>query len=325
MNRNINAGILGTGMIVPVFLENAERTGGYHIRGIWGRDARKAAVYESKADYTTDDLDRILHDPEIDVIYIALPNSMHASYAVKALQAGRNVMVEKPFAASYAEALEVIQLAEKQGLLVFDMCMTPYHANYRMIPDYLKELGQVRVVTGLLSHYSRRYDRFLAGEVLPVFDPKLAGGTLMDLGIYLIRYVYGLFGMPEQVHYHANIVKDIDTSGILVLDYPQMKASLTATKDASGPSFVLIQCEHGRIMMEGPAGVCHTIAVEKDGADKIILPGPDTHTAMSSELTVFKEMYAETDPVRRAAYLPDILSVQKILDLAREDAGIQFI
>ena len=323
--KNINVSILGTGMIVPVFLENAERTGGYHIRGIWGRDARKAAVYDSKADYTTDDLDRVLQDPETDVIYIALPNSMHASYAVKALQAGRNVMVEKPFAASYAEALEVIQLAEKQGLLVFDMCMTPYHANYRMIPDYLKELGQVRVVTGILSHYSRRYDRFLAGEVLPVFDPKFAGGTLMDLGIYLIRYVYGLFGMPEHVHYHANIVRDIDTSGILVLDYPQMKASLTATKDASGPSFVLIQCEHGRIMMEGPAGVCHTITVEKDGADRIVLPGPDTHTAMSSELTVFKEMYAETDPVRRAAYLSDILSVQKILDLAREDAGIQFI
>lgn len=323
--KEINVSILGTGMIVPVFIDNAKQAGGYHIRGIWGRNPAKAETFSEHADYTTGDLSEVLNDPVCDAVYIALPNSLHAEYAKQVINAGKHVLVEKPFAASYKEAEEVIRAAEAQGVTAFDMCMTPYHPNYVQAKKHLSELGEIRIVSGILSHYSRRYDRFKAGEILPVFDRHLAGGTLMDLGIYLIRFVHGYFGMPDTVHYHANILHGIDTSGILVLDYSSFKVSLTMTKDAHGPSGILIQGDAGSLSMEGAAGICPSIRISPDHGEKTVLPGcTDAHYAMQDELDAFRKICQEPGACDIQIYYREILEVQKVLDLALADAGITF-
>ena len=74
------------------------------------------------------------------------------------------------------------------------------------------------------SQYSSRYHDFCAGKVWPSFDPACAGGALMDLGVYNVSYVVGLFGSPNKVHYAANITRGIDTSGVLTMEYRSFKA-----------------------------------------------------------------------------------------------------
>ena len=74
-----------------------------------------------------------------------------------------------------------------------------------------------------------------------MFDPACAGGALMDLGVYNVSYIVGLFGEPNQVHYTANVERGIDTSGILTMDYTGFKAVSMAAKDCAAPARCIIQ------------------------------------------------------------------------------------
>lgn len=130
-----------------------------------------------------------------------------------------------------------------------------YLTNYRELKDKVKTLGPVRIVLMNYSQYSHRYDAFKEGKILPVFDPKKGGGALMDLNIYNIHFLVGLFGMPKSVKYVANIQRGIDTSGMLILDYGDFKAVLIAAKDCAAPVMSLIEGEDGTIVVNGSANV----------------------------------------------------------------------
>ncbi|ADY84367.1 hypothetical protein [Lactobacillus delbrueckii] len=92
----------------------------------------------------------------------------------------------------------------------------------------LQLLGPVHVVSLNYTQYSSRYDRFLAGDISPAFNPRLGGGALLDLNVYNIHLAVSLFGAPLDVHYFPNLQKGVDTSGVLVLAYDDKQASLTA-------------------------------------------------------------------------------------------------
>ena len=94
---------------------------------------------------------------------------------------------------------------------------------YNKIKELLPELGDIKIVVSNFSQYSSRYDAFKSGTILPAFDYTKAGGSLMDLNIYNIHFIVGLFGEPKDVHYFPNIEHNIDTSGILILEYDNFK------------------------------------------------------------------------------------------------------
>ncbi len=100
---------------------------------------------------------------------------------------------------------------------------------------------------------SSRYDTFKKGAILPAFDPRKGGGALLDLNIYNSHFVVGLLGRPMQVHYYANIVHAIDTSGILVLEYPQTKVVCIGAKDTTATIRSTIEGTAGAIIVNGSA------------------------------------------------------------------------
>ena len=163
----------------------------------------------------------MLADPDIDLIYIATPNSLHYRQAKAALLAGKNVLCEKPFVPTVAEADELIRLAKERHLFLFEAITTAHHANYALVKEHLPDIGPLRIVSCTFCQYSSRYDALLSGQVPPVFDPACCGGALMDLNLYNVHFVVGLFGEPMSVSYHPNLYRNgIDTSGILLLEYP---------------------------------------------------------------------------------------------------------
>ena len=241
----INIGVIGSGFIVPVFIESSRKCKDYHLRAIWGRHEAKLLNFKDVFDYYTTDLEEILSDEKIDVIYIALPNALHYEYALKALKHGKHVILEKPFTVFYKDAKKLIDYAKKHDLFIFEAITTQHNPNYHKARKLVKELGDIRIVMCNFSQYSRRYDRFKKGEILPVFDRKLAGGALLDLNVYNIHYVTGIFGMPKDVQYFANIERGVDTSGVLILDYGTFKATLIAAKDCKCECYGLIEGDNG--------------------------------------------------------------------------------
>ena len=236
-------GILGTGKIVQEFLPWLVEHTPFTVQAVCSTPRSVAKAEALCAEYhipqqTTNFFELLQW---VDVVYIAVPNMQHARYARVALEAGKHVIVEKPMAVTAAETEELAALAQKKKLFLFEAVTTQYLENYAKIRELLPRVGTVKLVQCNFSQYSSRYDAFSRGETPPVFDPACAGGALMDLGVYNVSYIVGLFGEPNKAVYAANIERSIDTSGVLTLDYSGFKAVSIAAKDCAAPARCIIQ------------------------------------------------------------------------------------
>lgn len=249
----MNLGIVGAGMIVKDFLSFTHELPEIKLEAIVARNIENLknlqSIYNIKEIFT--DLDECLSNPSIDTIYVAVPNNLHYSVAKKALEAGKNVICEKPFTLDYNETVELFQLAESKNLILIEAITNQYLPNYLEIKENLSQIGNIRLVECNFSQLSSRYEAFKKGIIAPVFDKNQGGGVLGDLNIYNIHFVVGLFGAPKNSEYYPNIVREVDTSGILILEYDEFKVVCIAAKDTYNNSYANIQGDKGLIKVIG--------------------------------------------------------------------------
>ena len=249
----MNLSIVGAGMIVKDFLSFSHELPEIKLEAIVARNIENLKnlqnIYNIKEIYT--DLDECLSNPSIDTIYVAVPNNLHYSVAKKALEAGKNVICEKPFTLNYHETVELFELAESKNLILIEAITNQYLPNYLEIKENLSQIGNIRLVECNFSQLSSRYEAFKKGIIAPVFDKNQGGGVLGDLNIYNIHFVVGLFGAPKNSEYYPNIVREVDTSGILILEYDEFKVVCIAAKDTYNNSYANIQGDKGLIKVIG--------------------------------------------------------------------------
>ena len=323
----INVGIIGSGFIVPTFIETTQKVKGFKYVGIASplEDQLKALKEKYGIGYYSLNNEDVYADPKIDVIYAAVPNGLHYEVAKQALNHGKHVIVEKPFMTNYKQAKEIIDLAKKKKLIVFEAITLRHMPNYRKIKELIPELGEMKMVDINFSQYSSRYDKFKKGITLPAFDPKQAGGSLMDLGVYSIHFVLGLFGMPKKVNYFANIRKHIDTSGTIVMDYGTFKATIVTCKDCKAPLNTCVQGDAGYLKSDEASSVINTFRhVKNDGTTKNYQLNKDGGVTHFSEYKEFKRIFTEKDLKAAQYWNGETLKVMKVLDTCRADAGIKF-
>ena len=319
-------GIVGSGKIVQEFLPWLASSGAVELAALCSTPRSAEAAAALCAQYGvplhTTDYGQLL--AACDTVYIALPNLLHTPYAKAALEAGRNVIVEKPLAPAAAEAAALARLAHQKGVFLFEAMTTQYLENYRKLRALLPRVGQVRLVQCNFSQYSSRYDAFCAGQVAPVFDPQQAGGALMDLGVYNVSYIVGLFGEPQQVHYAANIERGIDTSGILTMEYSSFKAVSIAAKDCAAPARYVIQGTKGYLLQKSTANVCGAVTFHaNDGREEhFSLNGKRPRCA--AEFEAFAHAIDTGDQELCSGMLDTSLAVSRVLTAARRDAQIRF-
>ena len=316
--------IIGTGMIVnegalPALKEVSEiQTTAIFARPKSRDKAEKLATEYSIPKIFTD-YDELLVDTEVDFVYIGLINSVHYEYTKKALAAGKNVIVEKPFATTAAEVEELKNFALEKKLYVFEAVTTLNLPNFFAIKEKLPELGKIRAVTANYSQYSSRYDKYLQGEVLPAFDPKSFGGALYDINIYNLNFIIGLFGEPLSVDYTANIgFNGVDTSGVAVLKYEDFFATALGAKDSESQSFILIQGEKGYIKTFGSPNKLEEFEFSLRGSDKVekFALNEFPHR-MVHEFKNFAQIYHEKNFDKMKDSLETSLSVMKTAEKLR--------
>ena len=319
-------GIVGSGKIVQEFLPWLASCRAFEVAALCStqRSADKAAALCAQygVPLHVTDYGQLL--AAVDVVYIALPNLLHTAYAKAALEAGRHVIVEKPLAPCAGEAAALSGLAHRKGCFLFEAVTTQYLENYRKLRQLLPRVGQVKLVQCNFSQYSSRYDGFCAGQTAPVFDPQQAGGALMDLGVYNVSYIVGLFGEPQQVHYAANLERGIDTSGILTMDYRSFKAVSIAAKDCAAPPRYVIQGTRGYLLQKSTANFCGPVTLHlNDGREEhFSLNGKRPRCA--AEFEVIAHAIATGDQELCSGMLETSLAVSRVLTAARQTAGIKF-
>ena len=316
----MRVGITGAGMTVPWFLEAAELIPEMEIGALFARKEEKrkelCEKYHIPAAY--DSYEKLLADESLDVLYLPLPNSLHYSFAEQALEAGKHVILEKPFTVTYAEAKELAELAERKGLVLFEAVTNQYNPNYEKVRELLPGLGDIKIVQLNYSQYSSRYDAFKQGIVAPVFDPEKAGGALLDLNVYNIHFVTGLFGEPQSVHYYPNMERGVDTSGILILEYPSFKCSCIAAKDCGAPLSINIQGDKGCIFSHSNAGRFEEFSYQENKKESVPFALVDAEKSIFyDELRAFTDYWVRDDRAEFQKRLEQSLIVMKVLDRAR--------
>lgn len=287
--------IAGTGKIVGEVLQmiHKEFAGKIEVTGIYSREHSVEHAIDlcqayAPTGFVYTDYERMLQEAEADYVYIANANHVHHEYAMKAMMAGKNVIVEKPIAVDRVQTEELIDTAIQRCVYCLPAFSLLYMPLFRQLQELVPQLGIIRMIHCNFAQRSSRYDRYLRGELTPVFDPAMAGGTLADLNVYNLCFMIALFGPPRTVRYECNRgFNGIDTSGTLLCHYPTSIATLSASKDSNGLSYGCIQGENGYIEVHGSVSILDSFTLHLNGKEPITYKSDSCRHRLSYEFQEF--------------------------------------
>lgn len=324
--EEIRLGTIGSGVIVHSILDNVKVTDGIRLVAVYSRSQQKgeelASEYRCKKVYT--DLDEFLADEEVNFVYIATPNLLHYQQAKKALLAGKNVILEKPFTTKAEQARELVQMANERKLFLIDAVPTAFLPNLDILKEQLPKIGKIKLVMSNYSQYSSRYDQVLAGEAPNIFNPQYAGGCLMDINFYNVYLNIALFGKPQKAVYYPNVYPGLtDTSGTIIMCYDGFVSQNAGAKDTWGINFFQIEGEKGYIYIQnGSNGIAQVRVVTKNSDETYnAQPNPDRWFYEVQNMT---RLVVAHDHAGVDARLETMLSVIETIEESRKAAGIFF-
>ena len=321
----MNIGIVGTGSIAHTMAKEFARLVTMPVVAVYSRsaDTGAAMAHEFHIPKVYTEYDEMLADSEVELVYIATPNSLHFEQAKAALLAGKHVLCEKPIVPTVAQLDELLSLAKERHLHLLEAITTINQPNYVLATMFAKEIGDIKAVSCTFCQYSSRYDAFMNGQTPPVFDPAYCGGALMDLNIYNIYFVVGLFGDPKAVHYYPNRhANGIDTSGILILEYPDFVCQCTAAKDCSAHNSAQIIGTEGSILIESSTSRCQKLIVTQKGKESYTSGSSDTPWWFEV-LNISNFLIVPEDSIKEGR-IRAMRSAVAVLEAARKDAHLDF-
>jgi xylose dehydrogenase (NAD/NADP) len=199
MTEPVRWGILSTALINTKVLRGAALSADVGVVAVGSRDAERSREFASQWGIARayGSYDELLADPDIEAVYIPLPNSMHHTWTMRSLQAGKHVLCEKPYSRHSADVVEAFDEAERRDLILSEAFMFRYHPQTRALVELLRsgQLGRLRLISGAFSGPTEK-----PGDVR--LDPELDGGSLMDVGVYPLSAARLLAGEPTSVTAH---------------------------------------------------------------------------------------------------------------------------
>ncbi|WP_416334889.1 Gfo/Idh/MocA family protein [Anaerococcus sp. DFU013_CI05] len=321
-------GILGSGKIVQEVLPVLNEVENIEPVAIAARNEEKlkrlSEEFAIEKYYVG--IEELLADEQIDTVYVALPNNLHFDAMDKAIDAGKNIICEKPFTSNAYEAEIIIQKAKENNVLIVEAISHRFIPNAIEAKKIVNDLGDIKIVSFNYSQYSSRYDKFKEGIIEPVFSLESSGGALIDLNLYNVAFAVDTFGLPKDVKYFANIEKNIDTSGIVILDYEDFKVSCIGSKDSAAPMVNTIQGTKGTIEIPDALNSFEEFNLEEVGDDGqySFQFNEKGRSRLYYEFVAIEEILRTRDEQRVNELLDKTYNYIEVLTKARFDANIYY-
>jgi predicted dehydrogenase len=233
-------GILGAGGIAEQFTRDVLRLEDHRVVAVGSRTQVKADAFADKFAIPNrhDSYQKLVNDPEIDGVYVATHHPMHMRDTLMALNAGKPVLCEKPFAMSYDETKKMIDTAREKNLLLMEAMWARYLPHMIQIREVIKSgiLGEIISVRADHGQWFKKDPNFR------LFDPKLGGGALYDLGIYPVSFASMVLGTPSRVTARSTkAFTAVDGQTSVILEYASgAQALLNMTNLAATPNRAVI-------------------------------------------------------------------------------------
>ena len=197
-------GILGAGGIAVQMAKTVAGMKDVENYAVAARSLERAQAFAEKYGFSKayGSYEEMLADPLVDLVYIATPHSHHYLHAKMCLEAGKNVLCEKAFTVNADQARKLFALAKEKNLLITEAIWTRYMPSRKMIDDIISSgvIGEVTAVTANLN--------YAISEVERIRKPELAGGALLDVGVYTINFASMVLGDKQQILYGKGYIED---------------------------------------------------------------------------------------------------------------------
>lgn len=232
---------IGAGNIAGKVAANTEK-GEHIVSSVYSRNFEKAKIFAEKHNAVAyETVEEAISD--CDAVYIATPHTSHVEYAVKAMKMGKPVLCEKPVAVREEDVDILIETAKESNVYFCEAMWTWFSPVAQKVREWIKagEIGQVKTVT-----ITYAFPGLMKPKTSRVRDPKTAGGSLLDIGIYPITYCFNLFGYPDEIICEGDIEGGIDVAERILLRYGNTVCKLSISFKYLKESCTIIG-EKGRI------------------------------------------------------------------------------
>ncbi|MFJ5646321.1 Gfo/Idh/MocA family protein [Streptomyces sp. NPDC093223] len=316
---------MAPGRIAALFVEDLRRHTRQRVVAVGSRDARRARAFADRFGVSAahGSYDELLRDDNVDIVYVASPNSSHADQAMRAIEAGRHVLIEKAFTRNAREAEQLITAARKRGVFLMEAMWTRFLPHMDVVRQVLESgvLGEVHTVIA---------DSGLSADSAPaqrLLDPGLAGGALLDLGVYPIAFasmVLGPFASVTAVGTKALTGIDRQTS-VIVTGENGAHGVLNISLCGRTPTRASVSGTQARLEIEGdfyqPSAV-HLISPDGQLLDSFV-PRP-LGRGTCYEAAEAARCVAAGRPESDLMPLSETLELMRVLDRVRHDLGVVY-
>jgi len=316
-------GILGPGGIARAFAKDLTFLEGHTVGAVGSRSLNNAQSFADEfGGKAYGSYDELVNDSIIDAIYVATPHPAHHDNVILALNAGKPVLCEKPFAVNAAEAHAMVEAASRNKVALMEAMWA------RFLPHYAKvrEIVASGVLGPILSIQADHGQRLADQNIPRLVDPHLAGGALLDLGIYPISFAHMILGNPLSINSSAVMTdKGVDAQTSMIFTYENGAQSvLTTTMIEQTPCRAVVAGMNGWLEIDrtfyNPASMR---IVLNDGS---VTQYPNTYTGhgLREQAESFKQLVRSGKFESEILSWQDTIDIMKTMDTVREQIGLKY-
>lgn len=320
-------GILGPGGIAGAFASSVRARTTQRLVAVGSRSIGRATEFAERHGISKacGDYEQVVADPDVDAVYIAVPAHAHLSLALLAIEAGKHVLVEKPFARNASEARQMVAAARAAGVTLMEAMWTRFLPGTDVIRQVLaaRDLGEIRFVGCDHGHNVPATGR--------LYDPAAAGGALLDIGVYGFAFANFALGEPGSIHaVGSRTGNGLDAQEVVTLsefrDHPGALAVLSSSMVAATPAAATICGSSARV--DVPRGFYQStpITFVDSSSDSLqYTPPPESPAeALCHEIAHFATLVAEGATESPLMGLDESVAIMAQMDAARALLGVSF-
>lgn len=320
----IRWGIIGTGNIAKIFARDMPLAEGAELAAVGSRSQESADAFGDMFNVPKcyNSYEGIINDPDIDVVYVATPHPMHHDITIKLLNAGKNVLCEKPMAMNVAETREMIEAARANNRFLMEAFWTRFRPAMVKVREYLNDgaIGDVQYLTATMG-WNNPFD-----AEFRLFNKALGGSALLDAGVYAVQMVQMVLGQPvEQVSVATLGETGVDENCMITTRHAGgAVANAGITVRANSRNLCMIAGSKGSILMDHDWHRPSTFTIFRDGQD------PEFHDCSHSGIGYHFEMMEVGKCLREGLTehpvmpLDDSLMIAQMMQDALRSWGVTF-
>ena len=316
--------MLGRGGIAHTFARAVTEHTASGVVAVGSRSQERAAAFASRWDVPAvhDSYEALVADPTVEAVYVASPHSEHRDHALLAIAAGKHVLVEKSFTRNATEAQEVVDAARAAGVFVMEAMWTRFLPHVVALRSVL-ERGEIGEVVSVIADHGQAF-----GHLPPthrLHDPELAGGALLDLGVYPVSFAHDLLGVPDTIRATGSLTPTgVDGQISIALGYGErVQASLHTTLWSRTATTAVIAGTEGRIEVSGAFYTPNDFTVTRDDGSWWSFDR-EVEGGFQYQVAEVARRIAEGATESPRITLDDTLAVLRTMDEIRSQIGVVY-